>query len=132
MCFGTDHRFHDAGYYFWKLSVQCLDLVSGGASSGNSKSKTKELTIQNLKEHKTGAKRGKTCNQCQARENLVSQITSDLYFHSDWPQRANLCSNWFKSFSAANAKTNSYYKIHNSYFQTGKTLANCCDDGKFI
>ena len=21
-------RFHDAGYYFWKLSVQCLDLVS--------------------------------------------------------------------------------------------------------
>ena len=21
-------RFHDAGYYFWKLSVQCLDLVT--------------------------------------------------------------------------------------------------------
>ena len=25
-------RFHDAGYYFWKLSVQCLDLVSGAGS----------------------------------------------------------------------------------------------------
>ncbi|CAH3150863.1 unnamed protein product [Porites lobata] len=25
----VEHRFHDAGYYFWKLSVQCLDLVSG-------------------------------------------------------------------------------------------------------
>ncbi|XP_068714789.1 intraflagellar transport protein 122 homolog isoform X2 [Montipora foliosa] len=24
----VEHRFHDAGYYFWKLSVQCLDLVS--------------------------------------------------------------------------------------------------------
>lgn len=23
------HRYHDAGYYFWKLSVQCLDLVGG-------------------------------------------------------------------------------------------------------
>ena len=25
-------RFHDAGYYFWKLSVQCLDLVSSAGS----------------------------------------------------------------------------------------------------
>lgn len=25
-------RFHDAGYYFWKLSVQCLDLVSGAGN----------------------------------------------------------------------------------------------------
>ena len=25
-------RFNDAGYYFWKLSVQCLDLVSGAGS----------------------------------------------------------------------------------------------------
>ncbi|XP_020611190.1 intraflagellar transport protein 122 homolog isoform X2 [Orbicella faveolata] len=31
----VEHRFHDAGYYFWKLSVQCLDLVSGGATSEN-------------------------------------------------------------------------------------------------
>ena len=28
MHFCTVCRFHDAGYYFWKLSVQCLDLVS--------------------------------------------------------------------------------------------------------
>lgn len=36
-CLITDYRFHDAGYYFWKLSVQCLDLVSGGATSGTSR-----------------------------------------------------------------------------------------------
>ena len=29
-------RFHDAGYYFWKLSVQCLDLVSGAGSLATS------------------------------------------------------------------------------------------------
>lgn len=27
-------RFHDAGYYFWKLSVQCLDLVSAENDKG--------------------------------------------------------------------------------------------------
>ena len=24
-----ESRFHDAGYYFWKLSMQCLDIASG-------------------------------------------------------------------------------------------------------
>lgn len=37
MYFVIVHRFHDAGYYFWKLSVQCLDLVGGGATSGTLK-----------------------------------------------------------------------------------------------
>ena len=32
--FVTVPRFHDAGYYFWKLSVQCLDLVSGENAQG--------------------------------------------------------------------------------------------------
>ena len=24
-----ENRFNDAGYYFWKLSMQCLDLAAG-------------------------------------------------------------------------------------------------------
>ena len=24
-----ESRFHDAGYYFWKISMQCLDIASG-------------------------------------------------------------------------------------------------------
>lgn len=25
-----ESRFSDAGYYFWKLSMQCLDIAAGG------------------------------------------------------------------------------------------------------
>ena len=25
----AENRFNDAGYYFWKLSMQCLDLAAG-------------------------------------------------------------------------------------------------------
>lgn len=25
----TENRFNDAGYYFWKLSMQCLDIAKG-------------------------------------------------------------------------------------------------------
>ena len=28
----VESRFNDAGYYFWKLSMQCLDIASGGCS----------------------------------------------------------------------------------------------------
>ena len=34
LCCVTVSRFHDAGYYFWKLSVQCLDLVSAENAKG--------------------------------------------------------------------------------------------------
>jgi len=27
-----ENRFNDAGYYFWKLSMQCLDLAAGKIS----------------------------------------------------------------------------------------------------
>ena len=25
----VENRFNDAGYYYWKLSMQCLDLAAG-------------------------------------------------------------------------------------------------------
>lgn len=25
----SENRFHDAGYYYWKLSMQCLQLAAG-------------------------------------------------------------------------------------------------------
>jgi intraflagellar transport protein 122 len=25
----VENRFNDAGYYFWKLSMQCVDLAAG-------------------------------------------------------------------------------------------------------
>ena len=63
-CFLTEHRFHDAGYYFWKLSVQCLDLVSDGATSGTSRKepiRTRKNTklVPSAGNHVTGCKRGK-------------------------------------------------------------------------
>ncbi|XP_048590687.1 intraflagellar transport protein 122 homolog isoform X2 [Nematostella vectensis] len=30
-----EHRFHDAGYYYWKLSMQCLDLAKGSPETTN-------------------------------------------------------------------------------------------------
>ena len=28
----SENRFHDAGYYYWKLSMQCLQLAAGSLS----------------------------------------------------------------------------------------------------
>jgi len=31
----VESRFNDAGYYYWKLSMQCLDLAAGLSISQN-------------------------------------------------------------------------------------------------
>lgn len=30
----SENRFSDAGYYFWKLSMQCLKLAAGNSTNG--------------------------------------------------------------------------------------------------